>query len=118
MNSQILNEKLARIRAGKRPRVLDLFAGCGGLSLGFEAAGFEIKAAVEFDPDAARSHGLNFHGGDPVHSEPVDITSTPPETFAARLGLQSLAREFDVVIGGPPCQAFARGGPAKVTRDR
>jgi site-specific DNA-cytosine methylase len=56
--------KLKRLRGGAKPSVLDLFAGCGGISLGFESAGFEIGAAVEFDADAARSHGLNFHGGD------------------------------------------------------
>ena len=55
--------KAARMRAGGTPRLLDLFAGCGGLSLGFHAVGFDVRAAVEFDPDAAKSHGINFHRG-------------------------------------------------------
>ena len=114
MNSTLLLAKLERLRAGKRPRVLDLFAGCGGISLGFEAAGFEIKAAVEFDPAAARSHGLNFHGGAPEHSVPIDITQTTPSQFAERLGLPTVAQEFDVIVGGPPCQAFARVGRSKL----
>jgi DNA (cytosine-5)-methyltransferase 1 len=63
MTRATVRSKLARLRAGSKPRVLDLFAGCGGLSLGFQAAGFEIRAAVEFDPDAARSHGLNAGDG-------------------------------------------------------
>ena len=58
-----IENKITRLKAGGKPRVLDLFAGCGGLSLGFQAAGFEVVAAVENDPHAARSHGLNFHGG-------------------------------------------------------
>ncbi len=63
MMSWAIEHKIARLRAGGKPRVLDLFAGCGGLSLGFQAGGFEVVAAVENDPDAARSHGLNLHGG-------------------------------------------------------
>ena len=54
-------QKLNRIRSGYAPRVLDLFAGCGGLSLGFKSAGFEIAGAVELDPIAAISHALNFY---------------------------------------------------------
>lgn len=58
--AKVIDAKLDRIRAGQPIRTLDLFAGCGGLSLGFHAAGFEVSAAVEFDPLAARSHAHNF----------------------------------------------------------
>lgn len=58
--SQIFKQKIQAIRAGSAPRVLDLFAGCGGISLGFQAAGFKISAAVEIDQFAAASHALNF----------------------------------------------------------
>lgn len=109
-----VRQKIARIAAGGRPRVLDLFAGCGGLSLGFHAAGFEIRAAVEFDPDAARSHGLNFHGGDPKHSQARDIITTHPHDLADDLDLGPVNMAFDVIVGGPPCQAFARVGRSKL----
>nr|WP_275437556.1 DNA cytosine methyltransferase [Roseomonas mucosa] len=103
-----------RLQAGGQPRVLDLFAGCGGLSLGFAAAGYAVCAAVEADPDAARSHGLNFHGGAPDHSRPRDIASTHPEDLAAELGLGPAELAVDVIVGGPPCQAFARVGRPKL----
>lgn len=106
--------KLTAIVAGQRPRVLDLFAGCGGLSLGFQRAGFDIAAAVEIDELAAASHGLNFHGGDLRHSQARNITSLAPETLASDLGIGPAAFSIDVLIGGPPCQAFARVGRPKL----
>jgi DNA (cytosine-5)-methyltransferase 1 len=113
-NKNSIAAKLARLGTGAKPRVLDLFAGCGGLSLGFKSAGFEIRAAVEFDVDAARSHGLNFHGGAEAHSQPIDITRTSPAELCARLGVGKVADAFDVIVGGPPCQAFARVGRSKL----
>ncbi|WP_448132903.1 DNA cytosine methyltransferase [Stenotrophomonas rhizophila] len=114
MSNEVILRKLARLRSGGKPRVLDLFAGCGGISLGFEAAGFEMRASVEFDPDAARSHGLNFHGGAPEHSQAIDITKTTPEDLCERMSLGGVADAFDIVVGGPPCQAFARVGRSKL----
>lgn len=114
MSAEAILRKIARLRTGARPRVLDLFAGCGGLSLGFQAAGYMPLAAVEFDPDAARSHGLNFHGGDARHSKARDIIKTHPEDLAAELALGPVADALDVIVGGPPCQAFARVGRPKL----
>jgi DNA (cytosine-5)-methyltransferase 1 len=114
MNRQAINRKLCRLRSGAKPRVLDLFAGCGGLSLGFQAAGFEITAAVEFDIDAARSHGTNFHGGEEKHCKARDITDVKPAELTCELGLGDAASAFDVIVGGPPCQAFARVGRSKL----
>jgi len=106
--------KINRIRGGALPRVLDLFSGCGGLSLGFDAAGFQVAAAVEFDPLAAQSHGLNFHPFDDRHAKAYDITSTTPEMLCDDLGLGAVTDAVDVIVGGPPCQAFARVGRAKL----
>jgi DNA (cytosine-5)-methyltransferase 1 len=107
-------EKIERLRAGNIPRVLDLFSGCGGLSLGFQRAGFEITAAVEFDDDAALSHGINFHNSSPLHTQARDITYTRPDELAAELGLGPVSSAFDIIVGGPPCQAFARVGRSKL----
>ena len=114
MSNISVSQKLARLSSGAKPRVLDLFAGCGGISLGFEAAGFEIRGAIEFDPEAARSHGLNFHNGAPAHSEAIDITQTAPKQLCTQLDLGRVEDAFDIVVGGPPCQAFARVGRSKL----
>lgn len=113
-DTQLVQQKITRLQAGAKPRVLDLFAGCGGLSLGFQAAGCEIAAAIEFDEDAARSHGTNFHPEDTRHAEARDITKTPPKKLTEALGLGKPESAFDIVIGGPPCQAFARVGRSKL----
>lgn len=115
IDPKLIEQKIQRLRAaGTKPRVLDLFSGCGGISLGFQAAGYEIVAAVENDPDAARSHGLNFHHGEDRHSIARDITTTSPADLAAALGLGPASAAFDVIVGGPPCQAFARVGRSKL----
>jgi len=94
--------------------VLDLFSGCGGLSLGFQAAGFEITAAIENNRFASASHGANFHQADPLHGIARDITATPPGKLVGDLKLGRAVEAFDVIIGGPPCQAFARVGRSKL----
>lgn len=108
-----------RLRAGNKPRVLDLFAGCGGLSLGFYHAGFDIAGAVEFDKIAAKSHALNFcktasTEEQDVHATARDITKISPEDLVKELKLGETCSAIDVLIGGPPCQAFARIGRAKL----
>lgn len=111
--------KLSRVRDTGKPRVLDLFAGCGGMSLGFLREGFSVAGAVELDPLAAQSHSINFYReADPAtraaHAVARDITTTSPEDLTRELGLGTVARAVDVIIGGPPCQAYARVGRAKL----
>lgn len=109
--------KIDRIKDGGDIRTLDLFAGCGGLSLGFDAAGFSIIGAVEIDPQAAESHATNFHPELLGKSKALaqDLTKTTPREVVAELQLgRSVVAAVDVIIGGPPCQAFARVGRAKL----
>ncbi|MSP02124.1 MAG: DNA cytosine methyltransferase [Acetobacteraceae bacterium] len=110
--------KLERLAAGAKPRVLDLFSGAGGISLGFHRAGFQIDGALEIEPLPALTHALNFHGDDPdaaiPHALPRDMTRVEPDQLAAELRLGTVDDAIDVLVGGPPCQAYARVGRAKL----
>lgn len=119
MTDTSIVRKLERLSNGEPLRVLDLFAGCGGISLGFQRAGFQIEAALEFDPLAALSHATNFHGHVSPnefekHAVARDITAIEPADLVSELGLGAAADAFDVLVGGPPCQAYARVGRAKL----
>jgi DNA (cytosine-5)-methyltransferase 1 len=99
--------------------VLDIFAGSGGISLGFQAAGCSIEAALELDAIAAETHARNFHGHLPPalfakHAQSRDITRTEPDDLTRELELGKAAHAFDILVGGPPCQAYARVGRAKL----
>ena len=83
-------------------RVLDLFAGYGGLLLRFQTASFEVVAALENDTGVARTHGLNFHGCEAAHGRPRDITRTHPAELARRLKLGPADAAINVIAGGPP----------------
>ena len=73
-------------------RLIDLFSGCGGLTLGFSSSGlFEPVFAVEWDADAGETYRLNF--GDHVAvADIADVTQFPTA---------------DIIVGGPPCQGFS-----------
>ena len=118
LSGTALARKLERLAAGHPPRVLDLFSGAGGISLGFHRAGFQIDGALEIEPLPALTHALNFHGCDPdltaLHAKPRDMTRVEPDQLAAELRLGPVEDAIDVLVGGPPCQAYARVGRAKL----
>jgi DNA (cytosine-5)-methyltransferase 1 len=87
----------------RRPVGIDLFSGTGGLSLGFEDAGFRIIYALEKDKYAAETYGRNRNGGTIV--EVTDILEMQPEDILRNLGISR--GDLDIVLGGPPCQGFS-----------
>ncbi|MCL8251354.1 DNA cytosine methyltransferase [Aeromicrobium fastidiosum] len=104
-------KKIERLERGEAPRLVDLFSGCGGITLGMERAGFRSLAGVEIDEHAARTYANNFHTGSVGVAH--DITTLDP---AHLLGVSSGAVDglVDAVMGGPPCPSFTRVGRAKL----
>lgn len=82
---------------------IDLFSGAGGLSLGFEQAGFQQLLSVEMEPDYCQTYRTNF----PHHQLlQKDLTTLTEQDLINRLNGKSV----DLVIGGPPCQGFSMAG--------
>lgn len=88
-----------------RPIGIDLFAGAGGLSLGFEQAGFDVVAAVDIDPIHCAAHKFNFPNCATVCKSVVDVTGDELRRLAG-IG----KRDIDIVVGGAPCQGFSMIG--------
>ena len=83
-------------------RAIDLFAGCGGLTLGLRRAGFEVVAAIDNDPLAASTYRKN-HQSTRVFE--CDITKIKPRKLMKLLRIKR--NELDLVAGCPPCQGFS-----------
>lgn len=80
--------------------VIDLFAGCGGMSLGFIKNGYDVKLAVEIDPNIAETYKLNHKNTDVIIDDINNLDSSRLQKY----------RDIDVIIGGPPCQGFSMAG--------
>lgn len=90
----------------KNINVIDLFCGCGGLSYGFEKAGYSILLGIDNDKKALESFELNHKNSQTILG---DITRITYDQIKKVIG----SEKIDVIIGGPPCQGMSLSGPRK-----
>ena len=97
----------------RRPIAVDLFAGAGGLSLGFEQAGYDVAAAVEYDPIHAAVHEYNYPYATTFCR---DVSTITGDEIRAKSGIGE--QEIHVVAGGPPCQGISMIGKRAIDDPR
>lgn len=90
----------------KKLNCIDLFCGCGGLSYGFEMAGFNVLLGIDNDQQALKTFEKNHKGSKSICG---DITKISYEDIKEKIG----NKRVDLIVGGPPCQGMSLSGPRK-----
>ena len=85
--------------------VIDLFCGAGGLSYGFERAGFNVLLGIDNDAKALETFERNHNGAKSICGDITEIT------YKDHIAPLLDGKKIDVIIGGPPCQGFSLSGP-------
>jgi len=92
-------------------RVLDLFCGCGGLSLGFTQAGFDVKYGIDNSKNALESFKMN-------HNDAVGINADLSKIAVSDFIKSNEIKNIDLIIGGPPCQGYSIAGKRIINDER
>lgn len=100
--AMVLRSSSKRHSRSKRLAAIDLFSGCGGLTLGLEQAGFDVVGAVEIDAAAVSTYRANHHH---VNLKHLDIRRLSARGFRRELKMR--VGELDLLAGCPPCQGFS-----------
>jgi DNA (cytosine-5)-methyltransferase 1 len=93
------------MRGTTRPTGIDLFSCAGGMSLGFEQAGFDVIGAVDIEKIHVETHLKNFPN---CQTWCADLSKASGEQIRREIGIRN--RQIDVVFAGPPCQGFSMIG--------
>ncbi len=97
-----------------KPTVIDLFCGCGGLSKGFEEAGYRVLLGIDHDEAALNTFNQNF-GRSGARGVSIDLFD---RQYTKKLRQQLGGHQVDVIVGGPPCQGFSLTGPRNFDDER
>ena len=101
-----------KFRKKNNLNVVDMFSGCGGLSLGFQMAGYNIKGMIDFDEDSLETAEANNLA---EHYLNLDLFK---ENWLEKFLNQINFNEVDIIVAGPPCQGFSLTGPRKLDDKR
>lgn len=87
--------------------VIDLFSGCGGMSLGFQKAGFNVLLGIDNDVAALKTFSMNHKG---AKASNIDLFQ---DDCIEKIELLLEGQKVDIIVAGPPCQGFSVTGPRK-----
>jgi DNA (cytosine-5)-methyltransferase 1 len=102
--SYLLGKSVNCQAKGSAPKAVALFAGCGGMSLGFKWAGFDVKGFIEIEDSARKIYKENFPNALELGTDILKLTDDQIKNWSNSIGA------IDVLCGGPPCQGFSLAG--------
>ena len=110
--TEFLNGMSVNVNPDSAPKAIALFAGCGGMTLGFAWAGFNVLGHIEINDSANKIYAENFPDSSLLGTDIKNITDAEVRSWVERFG------GIDILIGGPPCQGFSLAGKRNPNDER